>query len=103
MQTRSLIQFGNLYRILSPFEGNETAWNFVSDDQSEVVVNYFVVLAQPAAAIRTLRLKGLNPDFQYKNIDTGEIFGGDELMNVGITTPWIKKDFVSSLWRVEKI
>lgn len=102
-EIRSLIQFGNFYRIISPFESNETAWNFVSEDQSEVIVNYFVVLSQPAAAIRTLKIKGLNPDFQYKNIETDEIYGGDELMNVGITAPWIRKDFASSLWRFKKI
>lgn len=102
-EIRPIIQFGNFYRILSPFEGNETAWNFVSDDQSEIIVNYFVVLSQPAAAIRILKLKGLNPDFQYKNIETGEIYGGDELMNVGITIPWIRKDFASSLWRFKRV
>ena len=34
-EVRELVQFGTFYRLLSPFEGNETAWMFVSKDQQE--------------------------------------------------------------------
>ncbi len=102
-EIRPLIQFGTFYRILNPFEGNETAWSFVADDASETIVFYFKVLSQPASAVRTLKFKGLNPDSLYQNIITGEIFGGDELMNVGITVPLVQKDFTSTYWRFKRI
>lgn len=101
-EIRPIIQFGKFHRILSPFEGNEAAWNFVSSDQSEVVASYFKVLSQPGASLRTLKFKGLNPDYIYKNVETGELFGGDELMNAGITLPRIKQDFLSMFWRFTK-
>ncbi|MFE3892856.1 alpha-galactosidase [Priestia sp. YIM B13446] len=101
-EIRSLIQFGRFYRIFNPFDGNEAAWNFVSEDQSEAVASYFKVLSQPAAPIRTIKFKGLNPDYAYQNVETGELFGGDELMNVGITLPIIKQDFLSLFWRFKK-
>lgn len=102
-EIRSLIQFGSFYRIMNPFEGNDAAWCFVSSDQSEVVVSYFKVLSLPAAPIKMLKFKGLNPDFLYREKTTGEIYGGDELLNVGISLPRIKQDFLSMLWRFEKV
>lgn len=32
-EIRGLVQQGDLYRLLSPFEGNETSWMFVSEDR----------------------------------------------------------------------
>lgn len=101
-EIRPLIQFGRFYRIFNPFDGNEAAWNFVSEDRSEAVASYFKVLSEPAAPIRTIKFKGLNPDYVYQNVETGELFGGDELMNVGITLPIIKQDFLSLFWRFKK-
>jgi alpha-galactosidase len=37
-EIRHLVQFGDFYRLLSPFVGNETAWMFVSDDRKEAFV-----------------------------------------------------------------
>ncbi|RHW43581.1 alpha-galactosidase [Neobacillus notoginsengisoli] len=102
-EIRPLIQFGRFHRLLSPFEGNEAAWNFVSEDQTEAAVSYFKILSEPAPAIRIVKLQGLHPDYVYKNIETGEIFGGDELMNAGITLPRIKRDFISMFWRFKAI
>ncbi|MHB0863184.1 alpha-galactosidase [Paenibacillus sp. SEL3] len=101
-EMRSLIQFGNFYRIINPFDENEAAWNFVSEDQTEMAASYFKVLSQPAAAIKTLKFKGLNPDYVYRNVETGELFGGDELMHVGITLARVKQDFLGMFWRFVK-
>ena len=102
-EIREVVQFGELYRIFNPFEGNESGWNIVSKDKSKFVGTYVKVLSLPAAPIRTIKFKGLNPNFNYKNIKTEEIFGGDELMNIGITIPKIKKDFFSIQWIFEKV
>lgn len=102
-EIREVIQFGDFYRILSPFDGNEAAWNFVSKDRSEMVAYYFNILSQPAAAIRILKFKGLDEDALYENIDTKDVFYGDELMNVGVSVPMIREDFSSLMWRFKKI
>ncbi|MHA6534056.1 alpha-galactosidase [Paenibacillus sp. BAC0078] len=99
-EIRSLVQQGNLYRLQSPFEGNETAWMFVSDDQREALVYYFRVMATPHPARRTLLLSGLNPDFDYRLADSGEVYGGDRLMQAGLTLPDIQQDFVSGCYRL---
>lgn len=101
-EIRETVQFGQFYRILSPFETNETAWNIVSKDKEEFVAMYFKILSEPATSIRTLKFKGLNSSYLYKDLGTGKIYGGDELMHVGITLKRVKQDFVSQLWRFKR-
>ncbi|MCS7460625.1 alpha-galactosidase [Paenibacillus doosanensis] len=105
-QLRPLIQFGDFYRLLSPFEGNETAWMFVSEDRTEALVAFFQVLAKPNAPLSKLRLKGLDPDKDYRVLDVdgaaaeASVFGGDELMHIGLNLPQWKGDFRSRLYRL---
>jgi alpha-galactosidase len=99
---RRLVQFGTFYRILSPFEGNETAWMFVSEDKSEAFVAYFRVLAEANAPLSFLRLKGLDPNKNYEIIGSGEVYGGDELMYVGLNVPERHGDFISVIWHLKE-
>ncbi|MFC5448883.1 alpha-galactosidase [Paenibacillus aestuarii] len=106
-ELRSLIQFGDLYRLLSPFEGNETAWMFLSQDRSEALVAYFQVLAEPNPPLRKLRLRGLDEtaDYQVWDADAEEaskVCGGDELMGIGLQLPVWKGDFKSVFMRLKK-
>ncbi|WP_374049835.1 alpha-galactosidase [Neobacillus sp. PS3-34] len=102
-EIRHLVQFGQFYRLISPFEGNMAAWSFVSEDQQEVVVWLYKILAQPNEPLYCLPLKGLNPGFQYVQIETGKAFGGDELMYSGLAIPIQRGDFASACWRFEKV
>lgn len=108
-ELRPLIQFGEFYRLRSPFEGNDTGWMFVSEDRSEAVVAYFQVLSEPNAPLKQVRLKGLNPALDYLVEDTVEpadqplVFGGDELMGYGINLPPWRGDFLSKLYRLKAI
>jgi len=98
-EIRPLVQQGDMYRLKSPFEGNEAAWMFVSEDRREAVVFWFRVLAQPNAPLGTLKLKGLDPNLDYGLVDTRHVYGGDVLMNAGIALPLHKGDFQSAMWR----
>ena len=72
---------------------NQSAWNFVSEDGKQIVFSHVQILARSAYRIPTLRLRGLDPKAEYKNVETGEVFGGDELMYAGITIPRVRQDF----------
>lgn len=100
-EIRSLVQQGNLFRLESPFEGNDTAWMFVSEDQREALVYYFRVLAMPHPPRRMLLLSGLNPDFDYRIEGSGEVYGGDCLMQAGLLLPELQRDFVSGCYRLK--
>ena len=78
---RQLLQYGTFYRLESPFEGNDTAWMFVSKDQTEALVFYFRVLAEAAHPLVTLKLAGLDETANYQLYE--RVIGGDELMNIG--------------------
>ena len=86
-EVRELIQFGDFYRIQSPFENNETAWSFVAKDKSEAVVSFFRTLAVPNDNLATICAVGLDADAIYEDMRTGKLYGGDELMYVGINVP----------------
>ncbi len=101
-EIRNTIQFGDFYRILNPFEGNETAWNFVSENKEEAVLMYFKVLSEPNCNVTTVKMKGLNPDFIYENDEIGRFYG-DELMYSGIAVPIAKEDFASKIWVFRKV
>jgi len=101
-ELRNLIQFGEMYRLKNPFEGNEAAWMFVSEDQEEAFVAYFKVLAQPNTVSKRIRLKGLRPDWEYEVIGKGIVYGGDQLMYAGLDVPPLWGDFQSCTWHLKK-
>ncbi len=102
-EIRKLVQFGEFYRLRSPFEGNFTAWLYISQDKKEVLVGFYQILAGPNPKEEKLKLKGLKAEADYKEVNSGEIYGGDELMNYGIKVPYLKGDFESKVWRFEEV
>lgn len=81
---RHLIHDGVFHRILSPFEGNETAWIAVSQDQKEALAAYYRILNPVNIGFRKLKLIGLNPEVRYHVEGCSESYYGDELMYSGI-------------------
>jgi alpha-galactosidase len=88
-EVRGLVQFGDFFRIQSPFEGEATAWIFVARDKGEAWAVYFRERAEANGPIPLFRLKGLDPNADYRVIPAGAaapagVFGGDELMDAGL-------------------
>ena len=83
---RSVFQYGTFYRLSSPFESNETVWMSVSQDQKTAIVGYNRVLNEVNVGYRRIRLKGLNPDEQYRISMDGRWIEGRELMKAGLVT-----------------
>lgn len=130
---RELIQMdGDFYRLMSPFEGNETAWMVVSQDKKEAIAAFYQKLNKVNASWLRLKLKGLDPEKLYEvsvdvtpgpNFDPvlALIYGlsadetektyqayGDELMHVGIPVDRFdlsKKggDFTSLLYTIKEV
>jgi len=111
-EIRPLVQFGDFYRLLSPFEGNEAAWMFISEDGREALVFYFNVLNEANSVLRRLRLKGLDPQANYavEPLDGWQdaggaagVYGGDQLMYAGLTLQTGHGDFQSRLFRLRRV
>ena len=85
--TQQLRLYGTFHRLLSPFEGNETAWMSVSPDRREAIFTFVRNRAIPNVLPSLVRLRGLDAGKRYRIEQTGEVYGGDELMNVGLCLP----------------
>ncbi len=90
-RNRELIQMkGDFYRLLSPFENNDTAWMVAAKDKSEAIAMFYQRLNKVNASFIRFKLAGLCEETCYEV--EYEIAGekksykayGDELMYVGI-------------------
>lgn len=81
---REVIQFGTFYRLRSPFEGNETIWQVVSEDKKTSIVGWYRTLNQVNGIYDRVRLEGLEPEYLYENIYHSTRNYGDELMHLGL-------------------
>jgi alpha-galactosidase len=102
-QIKDLVGFGDLFRLLSPFDGMDAAWMYVSVDREKAVVFFYKTLATPNPPFFRLKLRGLNPEKMYKVNDLELEYFGDELLQIGLKLPLIKKDFFSYIYRIEAI
>jgi len=95
---RAVLQFGDFYRLKSPFDGKgDTAWMTISSDKTSAVLFYYQVLAQPNVGQVVLRAKGLDPGRTYRVEGDGVTgsWSGAELMGVGLRLPDLRGDFQS--------
>lgn len=91
---RPIIQFGDFYRLRNPFKDADAAWMFVSADARQAVVFYYKRLGYAQEPAQNLSLQGLDCTADYQTSD-GKIYGGDELMHVGLPLPALPGDFKS--------
>ncbi|CAH2715859.1 Alpha-galactosidase AgaA [Neobacillus rhizosphaerae] len=102
-QIKDVVCFGDQFRLLSPFEGMDTALMYVTPDQEKAVVFYYKTLATPNPPFFRLKLRGLKSGEMYRVNDDDKVFFGDELMQIGLSLPLIKKDFTSYLFQIQRL
>lgn len=94
---KSVILDGDLYRLVSPYEGNHTSSMYVSKDKDKAVVFAFDIHPRYAEKTLPVRLQGLNKDKRYRVSETnlmpdaksslagnGLVYSGEYLMTVGL-------------------
>ena len=81
---RKTIQFGNMYRLRSPFEGECAVFEFVSEDGEEVLFCAYSLMNHAENPYEYIRLMGLCEDASYQNCETGELVSGKTLANIGV-------------------
>jgi len=110
---RPLVQFGDFYRLQSPFEGDSAAWMFVAPDRSRAWVSFFRIRFEANSSFPLLKLKGLEPGGRYALAETtrdprshgasvNPLFSGEELMEAGLRITGIDSDFQSRSWLLTK-
>ena len=100
---QELLLYGSFYRLLSPYTGNRTAWMSVSEDKREAVVTHVYTLGQPNPKDALLRLRSLDPDLDYVDVETGAVYGGDELMLYGVVVKKPHGDYTAQQFHFKAI
>ncbi len=103
-ELESLVETGDFYRLISPFEGNTCAWELVSDDQNTAYAVFVRVLSVPEYQPQYLRLRGLDENKTYRVEPLGVTAKGSTLMNAGIPV-FIgnSKDFASLIFDIKAV
>lgn len=89
-EERSRLLDGTFFRHDVPND-NYVMWSVVTEEECLAVI--FQKFFDPLCSHGRFRLLGLFPDADYTDIKTGETYGGDELMQIGVTVPLVKEDF----------
>lgn len=97
---RHIVQFGNLYRLHSPYsEGNVASLMYVDDARHEAVFYWYKLQTMKNEHLPRIKMQGLNPDTMYRvnelnRIDNkplpyeGHAFSGAYLMANGLEVPY---------------
>lgn len=85
--------------------GNENyvMWSLVRDDRREVQAVILQKYYSPLDCHTRFRFLGLDPQADYRNTNTSEIYGGDELMQIGLTLPLVQEDYYAAAIHLEEL
>lgn len=100
---RQVTQYGTFYRLKNAQISNQCAWETVSPDKNEVVLSVVKVMASAQPYLTKTKLVGLDPKKHYEDQVSHEVYGGDELMNLGIYDPVEHGDFMAHLYHFKAI
>lgn len=119
---RPIIQFGDLYRLHSPYKGDNLASEmFVSPDKSKVVFFWWKLETMKNQHFPRVKMAGLDPNRLYKvselnRIDLkplsceGKTYSGAFLMQTGLEMPYVhdveyskKNDWASRVLKLEAL
>ena len=79
-----LILDGRYYRLSDPFSDEAAAWQYVSENRQEALLNVVLLEIHGNMPPVYVRLKGLKPGAVYKDVDSGICYPADILMEVGL-------------------
>lgn len=100
---RPIMLRGDFYRLQNPYTSNYCAWEMVMKNQSEAFLMCAKRLSEANCEDKRIRLQGLDPDLDYIDTFTGNIYGGDELMYNGITPEFGSYDFATQIFYFRKV
>lgn len=113
---RAIVQFGDLYRLNSPYDNDDvTSLMYSSDDKSKAV--FYVYRTRKFCSTQNtpvIRLDGVNPNKNYKFTDltpqnpnkpnglNGKVISGRTLKENGVRI-WLNNDYSSAVFKLEAI
>ncbi|SHL92337.1 alpha-galactosidase [Chitinophaga jiangningensis] len=93
---RDIIWYGDLYRIISPYEEERAVFQYVDNDKKKAIVFNYLMNVRRKEVFSNVKLQGLDPKQQYtvkeinlfpgtnSNLKFNQSYSGDFLMTVGL-------------------
>lgn len=82
-----LIHNGTYYRLSDPMHDKYAVWEFVSEDKAEALVQGMIFRTEPNMIQYSVKLRGLDPNGQYRLDGSDAVYSGSALMSGGILLP----------------
>jgi len=94
-----LIRKGDYFRLSDPFQDTYAAWQFISKDKDRVLLNVVMLEVHGNMPVTYVKLRGLQGDMVYEDVDTGKRYYGSALMEAGMPMPMEPGEYLA--WQVE--
>lgn len=99
---KKLIDEGDYYSLISPYNNNFVAREVVSKNKNEAII-FYMNYRQVNWESRFLKIQGLKEDYIYKNDLSNDCFSGSVYMNIGLNMSSGRQSFTPSLIYLKRI
>jgi alpha-galactosidase len=82
-----LIMDSLYYRLTNPNKDEVGAWEYVSKDKCKVLVSAVMLEIHGNMTVNYIRLKGLEDNCTYKELNSGKEYNSNALMEAGLPLP----------------
>ena len=82
-----LVQRGLYYRLTNPQTADAGAWEFVSEDRAEALVQTVTTRQHANMDVAYIKLRGLRENTMYRETESGKLYNSTALMEAGIPVP----------------
>ena len=117
---KEVIWFGDMYKLISPYEENRAALMYVSEPKDKAVLFCYTLNAYRENITNSIKLQGLNPDKKYEvkeiNVqargqgrrpqfggNSPRVYSGDYLMKVGFNVRTVSRDLSSNVYEINEV
>lgn len=94
----ALIQRGLYYRLTNPQTDNEGAWEFVSEDRGEALVQAVSIKQHANMTVDYIRVKGLKENTMYRETESGRLYNSNALSEAGFPLPISMGEYRAYQW-----
>lgn len=83
----ALVQCGLYYRLTNPQTSDAGAWEFVSEDGEEALIQAVTIRQHANMDVAYIKLRGLKENTAYREMESGKLYNSTALMEAGIPVP----------------
>ena len=94
----ALVQRGLYYRLTNPQTDNQGAWEFVSEDQKEALVQVVGIKKHANMTVDYIKVKGLKENTMYRETTTGKLYNSTALREAGVPKPVLHGEYQAYQW-----